>query len=723
MNKIYRIVWNATTQSWSVASELVRGRSKGSNNKKILALLALAGAANLVSLNAIAAPALTSGTDNLNTAIIKPACSTLTATERLAGPGKDCESGEEIVKPGLELASIRSAAPKELGPTLRAAPLDYLAINGKGDGSDKASAAGTSAAIGASANAEGPTSVAIGYNAKSGGGGGGEGSIAIGESATTIAGAGVARIAIGRNAKAGVIGSTGSIAVGGDASSTGNRSLALGYSSTANNAHAISIGSYAGASGSESLAIGTGSSASGDTASALGKNAKATHANAVSLGSTSETDRGDSVSVGNATTQRQITRMAKGTADTDAVNVSQLKGIATALGGGAEVNADGSIKAPNYTIQGTSYTSIGDAFTKLDGATTTNTTNITNLDAKVSSITSGTIGLVQQDPTSKTITVASATDGRLINLAGTAGPRVLSGIANGTGDTDAVSIAQLKSVGVIDPTGKLLTAVVYDDLTLGRVTMGGSYGTVIGNVADGLIAASSKEAINGSQLFTLKQEMEKKFTALDADITNLGDKITNLSGDVTNLNTLVTNKLIDDSKGTTLSPGTGSGSHQIGPGATAAGTNSLAIGPDAKANSNNSVALGPGSVADRDNTISVGSAGNERQITNVAAGTAPTDAVNLNQLNSRFNSAQNAINSVARNAYAGAAAAMAMPNITPSGPGRTVIAAGAANYKSGSATAASITYRSLNSRWLINGAISVTSTGDAAVRTQIGYEF
>ncbi|WJF90753.1 ESPR-type extended signal peptide-containing protein [Paraburkholderia bonniea] len=432
---------------------------------------------------------------------------------------------------------------------------------------------------------------------------------------------------------------------------------------------------------------------------------------------------GVTVSLNGTSGTRQIKDMSKGTADTDAVNVSQLKGVATALGGGAAVNADGSIKAPSYTIQGTSYTNVGDAFTRLDGATTTNTTNITNLDAKVSSITSGTIGLVQQDPTSKTITVASATDGRLINLAGTTGPRVLSGIGNGTNDTDAVSIAQLKSVGLIDPSGKLMASVVYDDLTLGHVTLGGSYGTVIGNVADGLVAAGSKEAINGGQLFTLQQEMEKKFTALDADITNLGDKITNLGGDVTNLNTLVTNKLADASTSVKLSPGTGAGSIQIGPGATASGANSIAMGAEAKATGYNAVALGSGSVADRDNTISVGSAGNERQITNVAAGTAPTDAVNLGQLNGRFDSAQRAIDSVARHAYAGVAAAMAMPNMTPSGPGRTIIAAGAANYKSAAAAAAGITYRSLNNRWLINGAVSVTNTGSAAARTQMGYEF
>ncbi|SDR50512.1 hypothetical protein SAMN05443245_6685 [Paraburkholderia fungorum] len=49
------------------------------------------------------------------------------------------------------------------------------------------------------------------------------------------------------------------------------------------------------------------------------------------------------------------------------------------------------------------------------------------------------------------------------------------------------------------------------------------------------------------------------------------------------------------------------------------------------------------------------------------------------------NQANHAINQVARSAYAGVAAAMAMPNMTSSGPGRTIVAAGVGNYKNGSA--------------------------------------
>src|SRR5690606_39239750 len=65
---------------------------------------------------------------------------------------------------------------------------------------------------------------------------------------------------------------------------------------------------------------------------------------------------------------------------------------------------------------------------------------------------------------------------------------------------------------------------------------------------------------------------------------------------------------------------------------TAYGADSAALGANSTADADNSVALGANSVADRADSVSVGSAGAERQVTNVAAGTEDTDAVNLAQL-------------------------------------------------------------------------------------------
>jgi autotransporter adhesin len=309
---------------------------------------------------------------------------------------------------------------------------------------------------------------------------------------------------------------------------------------------------------------------------------------------------------------------------------------------------------------------------------------------------------------------------------------------------------------------QLSGAVQYDrnadgSVNFGSLTLGGGQSTgpvVLSNVANG---TSQYDAVNFSQL-----------SALQDQVTDLDGKVSNLQpgGSPSFTATNVPSASGDGSEVNVATPGTGVGSTAAGAGAAASGNyatviganasaaadnatavganaaatgvNSTAIGAGSQAANTNSVALGQGSVTDRDNSVSVGSGTQQRQITNVAAGTADTDAVNVGQMNSsvaqgvqqannytdqRFGDMNNAINSVAKNAYAGIAAAMAMPNMTPSGPGKTIVAAGGATYKGGSAAAVGATYRSENGKWLVNGAMSVTSTGDAGVRAQVGYEF
>src|ERR1700730_9965407 len=117
----------------------------------------------------------------------------------------------------------------------------------------------------------------------------------------------------------------------------------------------------------------------------------------------------------------------------------------------------------------------------------------------------------------------------------------------------------------------------------------------------------------------------------------------------------------------------GTNSVAVGAGASALGNNSPAIGANAfvAVSGNNSVALGQGSIATRPNTVSVGAAGQDRQITNVAAGVAPTDAANVGQLSAL----QNQITGNLSEARRGIAATSALAYVpTPSGPGRTTFA-------------------------------------------------
>ena len=157
-----------------------------------------------------------------------------------------------------------------------------------------------------------------------------------------------------------------SVVLGGHSSASGNYSAVLGYGSAASGEGAIAQGWSATASGFRSIAHGVGAEASGDHAVAIssfataagnrslaiGASSAANADNSIALGSHSETSRGagsqgyvpegtsiteeqkqsstwkstyGEVSVGNGDGTRQITNVAAGTEDTDAVNIAQLK--------------------------------------------------------------------------------------------------------------------------------------------------------------------------------------------------------------------------------------------------------------------------------------------------------------------------------------------------------------------------------------------------------------
>jgi autotransporter adhesin len=396
---------------------------------------------------------------------------------------------------------------------------------------------------------------------------------------------------------------------------------------------------------------------------------------------------------------RTLTGVAAGSVSatsSDAVNGSQLRGVsdsvASAIGGGATVNADGSVSMPSYSVGGTTVHSVGGAITNVDHRVTQNSSDITNLTDQVSN---GSVGLVQQAAPGANLTVGAATGGALVDFTGTDGMRRLTGVANGIGDDDAVTMSQLKAAGLYDPSGDPMTVISYDDHSLASVTLGGTNGTVINNLAPGLIAAGSMQAVNGSQLFDMQQTFQSKFDSLNNQVGDLNDRVGTIEqgiadgtiggpgngggdpvygpGSGSGDNSLVVGDNADASGSDSVAVGngseasgdkstatgtgavasgnnstatgagavaSGSGSTAVGAGATASGENATALGSNANASGNNSVALGAGSVADRDNTVSVGSEGNERQITNVAAGTQRTDAANWGQVQDAVNGVQ-----------------------------------------------------------------------------------
>ena len=165
---------------------------------------------------------------------------------------------------------------------------------------------------------------------------------------------------------------------------------------------------------------------------------------------------------------------------------------------------------------------------------------------------------------------------------------------------------------------------------------------------------------------------------------------------------------------------TGSNSVAIGPNASASGNRSIALGAGSQAVGADSVALGSGSIATKPNTVSVGSVGKERQITNVAAGTAPTDAVNVGQLqdvatvmDSNVRQLSYNIGKVEHKANAGTASAMSMGS-APFIAGATTYYIGTATYGGQGALGLTVRRTADDGTWSIDFGLTGNSYGGGA---------
>ncbi|MBR8234806.1 MULTISPECIES: YadA-like family protein [unclassified Burkholderia] len=373
------------------------------------------------------------------------------------------------------------------------------------NGADPATA--TAAAIGSSTAASGANAVAVGLQS----GAGSNNSVAIGSFAQTGAGQDYS-VAVGSNVQTN---GTQAVALGANAQANGEYALAVGN----NGAQAIGDGSIAvgnaanvRAGSTNAIAMGTGANVarSVEGAMALGANTTAGAANSVALGANAFSNRANTVSVGRAGAERQVVNVAAGTQATDAVNVSQLKGVTDALGGGAAVGADGTVTSPTYSLadpadasQSKSYNNVGDALSNLDGRTTTNTQNITVINKQladsglVDPVTGQSITAVTYDRNADgTPNLGSVTLGG----AGATAPVALKNVADAKDNHDALNLGQLKDAGLVgdDGAGNLTSmAVTYDGAAKDKVTLAGADGTTLANVKAGV---ADMDAVNVSQL-------------------------------------------------------------------------------------------------------------------------------------------------------------------------------------------------------------------------------
>ena len=427
---------------------------------------------------------------------------------------------------------------------------------------------------------------------------------------------GVRSLAFGTKARTSTAASD-SMAFGSSSSTGGANAVAMGYSANASAENAFAIGNTAQSSAQNAVAMGKSATASGANSFAMGNQAKTTGADAIAMGSTAEATKSNSIALGG--------------------NAKSLGADALALGGASNASKDGAI-----------------AIGKEAKANNTNTTAI-GLGATVTGTNSMAIGTNAVAESNNSLALGTGTEvrGALVNgfsaftnqqnnnvangvvaVGNVGSERRIINVAGGENDTDATNVKQLKFV----------------NSNLAKSIAGPTY---TGYEANGSTYKAPDFNIKNSTYHTVKEAVEAaqtnffsaKGTSADANYDNTGATGNNATA-----------------AGVRTSAA-GNFATAVGADATASNANSTAIGYKAKSSVDDGVALGANSVASvaagkagynvktadsRTNgysgltgaaltstmgAVSVGDGGTKtRQITNVAAGTADTDAVNVAQL-------------------------------------------------------------------------------------------
>ena len=427
---------------------------------------------------------------------------------------------------------------------------------------------------------------------------------------------GARSLAFGTKART-AVGADDSMAFGSSSSTGGANAVAMGYSANASAENAFAIGNTAQSSAQNAVAMGKSANASGVSSFAMGSSSNAAGADAIAMGSSSQAKLSNSIALGG--------------------NAKSLGADALALGGAANASKDGAI-----------------AIGKEAKANNTNTTAI-GLGATVTGTNSMAIGTNAVAESNNSLALGTGTEvrGALVNgfsaftnqqnnnvangvvaVGNVGSERRIINVAGGENDTDATNVKQLKFV----------------NSNLAKSIAGPTY---TGYEANGSTYKAPDFNIKNSTYHTVKEAVEAaqtnffsaKGTSADANYDNTGATGNNATA-----------------AGVRTSAA-GNFATAVGADATAANTNSTAIGYKAKSSVDDGVALGANSVASvasgkagynvktadsRTNgysgltgaaltstmgAVSVGDGGTKtRQITNVAAGTADTDAVNVAQL-------------------------------------------------------------------------------------------
>ncbi|HCP5983459.1 TPA: YadA-like family protein [Escherichia coli] len=560
MNKIFKVIWNPATGSYSVASETAKSRGKKSGRSKLL-ISALVAGGMFSSFGANASASLDGGTFSDPTEITDVwvaigqgarASSVGNGTGAVAVGANAWATGIGSTALGYQSYATGERS-VSIGQVAEASGNRAIAIGSGADGlaeysvvlgvgAQAATTASNSLVLGKSAKANGADSLALGRQSLASA----ANSIAIGaeteaaENATAVGTKAKARgknsLALGANSDST---GEGSVALGYTAAATGASALALGQNAQASNTNTIALGQNSSASTANAIAIGTGSSAVGSNSLALGSSSSAGGNNSVAIGANSTAGEDNVVSVGSGSAQRRIVNMAAGTISTDskeAINGSQLyaisRSVADRLGGGANVATNGTIMDMSFQLKKKNFNNVGEALQYLDNETL-------HWDSAKGAFSASYI--VKNADGTITSTVA---ENKIIN--------VKDGDISAT-SKDAVNGSQLKTTNdnVATNTTNIATNTtnitnltdsvgdLKDDALLWKGTaFSAAHGTdatsKITNVTAGDLTAGSTDAVNGSQLKTTNDAVAANTTNIatnTSNISNLTETVTNLGED------------------------------------------------------------------------------------------------------------------------------------------------------------------------------------------------
>ena len=630
MNKVFKIIWNKTTQSFVVTSELAKGAVKASSNSeqrvtsetRLSSLFKLSAFA--LSLSAVMMPAQA----QVHVGDVDPV--NVVATAIGIGDANTKASGENSTAIGNS-ANVTSAGQnsKAIGNNVTVTKSHVTAT-----GNNVTVSGANSSAAGNNVTVSGENSSGAGNNVTVSG----ANSSAAGNNVTVLSANSSATgnnitlenhaynnlLAMGNNIK---VVHANSNAIGNNINVSHMNASAIGNNISVSNLKSVAIGNDITASGSSSTVLGNNITNSKDQVIAVGNGITARYKDSIFLG--------DNTGVAGTNNGERNILIGKNAQVGDA-SISGLVNQAIAIGAGglltpnskdnitqgAWARGDQSIAiGGNVIAYGNASVAIGGDDTNGAAATNTKYINSKNqevtgrVDAAFASLTGGDLNKpsMYQNTKAGEIGVAigskSVAGDLSVALGTVARADNTNSVALGTGAN--ASLANSVAIGGGSKTDKAGVAYTTRTILGTTYTWAGGADTIAGdvvsigqkgyerqliNLSPGDISANSTDAINGSQLYAAMAEIEKiRYFSVKSDVAGNRDN----------------------------TGATGVDSIAIGPNAHTTKTSnaSLAIGYGAKTSADGTIALGLNSHADDTAAVSIGNGSQANKVSSVALGT------------------------------------------------------------------------------------------------------